>query len=250
MAPYEVSRSIIDASLAELAEIFHWVHERQSPNDPVTVLIGGWAVYCYNPWYGSIDIDLVTNAGTRQHLMRHLETTQGFIKRRNPPFRNSVVKRVPPDGEIIIDFISRTHSNCFEGRDENCPMNLLNGRTIQKEISPGFSVTVPERTLLFILKLKAASDRAYRIQEHATHDEDWEKGKLRKDRADILSLIDPQVGGTELDFMFLGDMVRQYPFLTNVITIIPQDLDAIQFYGRMDRDAAQRAIDDVLRIIA
>jgi len=41
MAPYEVSRSIIDASLEELAEIYRWVHERESPENPVTVLIGG-----------------------------------------------------------------------------------------------------------------------------------------------------------------------------------------------------------------
>jgi len=40
--------------------------ERQARGEderyPLTVLIGGWAVYCYNPWYGSVDIDLVTNS--------------------------------------------------------------------------------------------------------------------------------------------------------------------------------------------
>lgn len=41
MALYKVPRSIIEASLAELAEIFHWVRERESPEDPITVLIGG-----------------------------------------------------------------------------------------------------------------------------------------------------------------------------------------------------------------
>lgn len=249
MPGYEVPRSVIDASLEEIAEIFHWVHDRENPEDPAAVLIGGWAVYCYNPWYGSIDIDLVTNAGTRQHLMRHLETTRGFMKRRNPPFRNSVVKIIPPDGEIIIDFIPKKHRNCFEGRDETCPMNLLNGRTILKEISPVSSVTIPERSLLLLLKLKSAWDRAYRIQEHTSHNEDWEKGKLRKDRADILSLIDPANGGTELDFMFLGDMMHRYAFLNDILSIIPDDRDALQMYGHMDRNAAQRAIENVLRLI-
>jgi len=249
MPVYEVPRSVIDASLAELAEIYRWVHDRESTENPVTILIGGWAVYCYSPWYGSIDIDLVTNAGTRQHLMRHLETTRGFIKRRNPPFRNSVVKVIPPDGEIIIDFIPKNEKNCFEGLDETCPMNLLNGRTFVKEISPAISVTIPERSLLLLLKLKAAWDRAYRVQEQKSDREDWEKGKLRKDRADILALIDPANGGTELDFMFLGDMMRRYPFLIEILTVIPDDRDALQMYGRMDRDTAQRAIGDVLRLI-
>jgi hypothetical protein len=248
MPGYEVPRSVIEASLAELAEIYRWVHDRESTENPVTILIGGWAVYCYNPWYGSIDIDLVTNAGTRQHLMRHLETSRGFIKRRNPPFRNSVVKVIPPEGEIIIDFIRKNERNCFEGRNETCPMNLLNGRTFVKEISPGFSVTIPERSVLLLLKLKAAWDRAYRIQEHTSDREDWEKGKLRKDRADILSLIDPANRGTELDFMFLGDMMHRYAFLNDILSIIPDDRDALQMYGHMDRDAAQRAIGNVLRL--
>ncbi len=250
MPDYNVPRSVIEASLAELAEIFRWVHERESPKNPVTILIGGWAVYCYNPWYGSIDIDLVTNAKTRQHLIRHLETTRGFILRRNPPFRNSVVKIIPPEGEILIDFISRNERNCFEGCDEICPMCLLTGRTVDKEISPGFSVTIPERSLLLIFKLKAAYDRAYRIQGHTSDHEDWDKGKLRKDRADILSLIDPKCGGTELDLMFLGEMIRRYAFLTSILTIIPDDRDALQQYGHMDRDAAQQAIENLLSLIA
>jgi len=249
MPGYEVPRSVIETSLADLAEIYRWVHDRENIEAPVTVLIGGWAVYSYNPWYGSIDIDLVTNAGTRQHLMRHLLKTRGFVRRRNPPFRNSVVKIVPPNGEIIIDFISRNEKNSFEGMEESCPLNFLAGRTVIKEISPGFSVTVPERSFLLILKLKAAWDRAYRINEHSSDQEDWERGKLRKDRADILSLIDPQAGGTDLDLMFLGEMIQRYPFLKDILTMIPDDLDALQMYARMDRDAAQRAIADVLRLI-
>ena len=38
MADYKVSRSVIDASLEELAEIFHWVHALDNPEDPATVL--------------------------------------------------------------------------------------------------------------------------------------------------------------------------------------------------------------------
>lgn len=249
MPDYEISRSVIETSLAELAEIYRWVHDRENTEAPVTILIGGWAVYCYNPWYGSIDIDLVTNAGTRQHLMRHLLTTRGFVRRRNPPFRNSVVKIVPPDGEIIIDFIPKNEENRFEGRADTCPMNILTGRTFIKDISPGFSVTIPERSLLLLLKLKAAWDRGYRIQENTSDREDWERGKLRKDRADILSLIDPRVGGTELDLMFLGEMMHRHPFLIETLAMIPNDRDALQMYGRMDRDAAQRAIEDLLWLI-
>jgi len=249
MPAYEVTRSLIEASLVEISEIYRWINDRERPENPVTILIGGWAVYCYNPWYGSIDIDLVTNSRTRQHLMHHLLANREFIRRRNPPFRNSIVKVTPQKGEIIIDFISRDERNCFEGRDESCPMTLLNDRTIQQEISPGAPVTIPKRSLLLLLKVKAAWDRAYRIQEHTSDNEDWEKGKLRKDRADILSLIDPDNGGKELDLMFLGEMMQTYPFLLEVLSIIPDDRDALQMYGHMDRDAAQNVIRDLLSLI-
>ncbi|WP_253488345.1 hypothetical protein [Methanocalculus alkaliphilus] len=181
--------------------------------------------------------------------MRHLLETQGFIRRRNPPFRNCIVKVTPHKGNIIIDFISRDEKNCFEGRVEKCPMTLLNGRTIQKEITPGSLVTIPDRSLLLLLKVKAAWDRAYRIQQNTSDNEDWEKGKLRKDRADILSLLDPHNGGMELDIMFLGEMMQLYPFLLDVISIIPDDRDALQMYGHMNRETAQIVIGDLLRII-
>ena len=96
--------------------------------------------------------------------------------------------------------------------------------------------------------MKAAWDRAYRIQERISHNEDWENGKLRKDRADILSLIDPENGGAELDFMFLGDMMHACEFLAEILPIIPDDRDALQMYGRMNREVAQRVIGDVIRL--
>jgi hypothetical protein len=70
MANYSAQRTIINASLEELIEIFRWVHSREKMEKyPVTVLVGGWAVYSYNQWYGSVDIDLVTNNKTRQSLV-------------------------------------------------------------------------------------------------------------------------------------------------------------------------------------
>jgi hypothetical protein len=68
MADYNAARTVIDASRGELIEIFRWVQVRgEDARYPLTILIGGWAVYSYNPWYGSVDIDLITNSRTRQH---------------------------------------------------------------------------------------------------------------------------------------------------------------------------------------
>lgn len=71
---------IFERSLEELVEIFRWIedHEKNDEN-PGSVLIGGWAVYAYNPWYGSMDIDIVTNSRTKRSLMKHLRDKRGFV---------------------------------------------------------------------------------------------------------------------------------------------------------------------------
>lgn len=78
MTGYEQMSDIIRYSLQELEVVSRYLHEKEDLDDPTTVLIGGWAVDSYNPWYGSIDIDLITNASTRKSLMYHLRKQRGF----------------------------------------------------------------------------------------------------------------------------------------------------------------------------
>ena len=79
MPPYDPDPQIIQKSLEELEFILNWVRKRgETVENPVTVLVGGWAVDAYNPWYGSIDIDLVTNNRTKHSLMRILVTEREY----------------------------------------------------------------------------------------------------------------------------------------------------------------------------
>ena len=48
--------------------------------------------------------------------------------------------------------------------------------------------------------------------------------------------------------MFLGDMMHTCEFLAEILTIIPEDRDALQMYGRMNWEVAQRAIRDIIRL--
>lgn len=244
MTDYSIPRSIIDASREELIEIFRWVQAREK-DDPITVLIGGWAVFCYNPWYGSVDIDLITNNRTRQRLMKYLRDERGFVPQRDPLVPTTVIKNVQ-EGTILIDFGSREDVCRFVGRDEQCPFSLLDGHTVRREIRPGFSVIVPERTLLMIFKLKAVWDRQFRIKSKTSTDEEWEKGKLRKDRADILALLDPDAGGRETDIQYLGERLHEYPFLAEMLREIPDDKDAIDLYRRMTDEEAREIIETLL----
>jgi len=246
MTNYSSSRTIMDSSREELIEIFRWAYDRESDgNSPITVLIGGWAVYSYNQWYGSVDIDIVTNNQTRQDLMWYLRNEREFLPQREKMVPTTVVKNVP-EGKILIDFWSREDVYRFEGRIEECPFSLLDGHTETREISTGFPVIVPEQTLLIIFKLKAVWDRSFRIQNGTSNDEEWEKGKLRKDRADILALIDPEIRGTEIDVQYLGKMLHEYPFLVEMLREIPDDIDAINMYRRMSQENARSSIEKLL----
>jgi hypothetical protein len=267
MGDYSAARTVIDASREELIAIFQWVHTKgEDPEKPVTVLIGGWAVHNYNPWYGSIDIDIITNKRTRQHLMKFLRDERGFILKRHPMIPNTVVKNTRA-GEIRIDFGSREDICRFEGREENCPFSLLDGQTTTGTIVVptnglpfnrsgfnrggfgSFPIVVPARTLLLLFKLKAAWDRSHRLQNGTSSDPEWEQGKVRKDRADILSLLDPAAGGTDIDIQYLGLQIREYPFLIDVLEDIPLDSDAVGMYRRLSPMQVREVIDRLLSLV-
>lgn len=229
-----------------MIEIFRWIrsHERDE-SGPVTVLIGGWAVYSYNPWYGSVDIDLVTNSRSRQDLMWYLRNERGFLPQRDRMAPTTVVKIVPK-GKILIDFGSREETYMFEGRHEECPFSLLDGHTKVREISTGFPVIVPDQALLIIFKLKAVWDRSSRIKNRISIDKEWDSSKLRKDRADILALIDPEIRGREIDIRYLGEKLQEYPFLVELLREIPEDIDAINMYRRMSQENVRACIENLL----
>lgn len=98
--------NIIKFSLDELIVITEYLQEREDADDPTTVLIGGWAVDSYNPWFGSIDIDLITNSNTRTSLRFHLRKNHNFVPYRLAGIPSSV-KKDTESGAVIIDFASR-----------------------------------------------------------------------------------------------------------------------------------------------
>ncbi len=248
MASYEGLRSIVSISLEELQEIARYLQDREDPHAPVTVLIGDWAVHSYNPWYGSIDIDLITNSKTRGSLQEHLVKNRGFIRDRRPD-DTKYVRKPTPRGSILIDFGTREREDPFEGHGCCMSYAVLDGRTRLRPIGDGLSFPVPERTTLLVLKLKAASDREFRIDNGTSHDPEWEKGKLKKDRADIMALLDPDGGGHEVDLYFLGETMERYPFMKRCLLQTASDLEAVEFYGRMDQDGAEDLIERMLSLI-
>lgn len=59
---------IRDISEQELAAILEYLEPKTEGDNP-TVLVGGWAVYSYNNYEKSRDIDLVLNAKRRGRML-------------------------------------------------------------------------------------------------------------------------------------------------------------------------------------
>ncbi len=245
MPPYSPTPQIIELSLGELEFILNWVIEHEERADSPTVLVGGWAVDAYNPWYGSIDIDLVTNNRTKHSLMHILHNDRGYDHFR---IGTHTVYKTTDYGPIIIDFAGREEHYPFEGRNEELNFDIVNGQTNMRDIRSRVSTAVPTRSLLILFKLKASWDRAYRIDSETTDDPSWENGKLIKDYADIIALLDPSYGGTEIELNFLGDMLDDFDFLRECLRRIPENHDALGKYNRMDQRTVRETIERLLQL--
>jgi len=248
---YNPSQAIIETSKNELLKIVLWSAERTGvAEEPRLVLIGGWAVDAYNPYIGSIDIDLVTNNRTKGSLRHYLHNHEGYRYDDIFPFGKTVVKDTP-HGPIILDFISFGSANPFEGhRNLSITLDILKENTETRQIRGGPSIAVPNRAVLVLLKLKAAWDRTYRLEHGIPYiDEQWELSKMVKDCADVLALIDPNYGGYEIDIEVLGREIERFWFLKDQIRRIPTLDAARERYGRMTAEDIRSTCDNLISIL-
>jgi len=235
-------------SFDELNVITQYLHDKEEHDNPTTVLIGGWAVDSYNSWFGSIDIDLITNNRTRESLMYYLRENRGFMPYRLAGLPTSI-KKDTEAGPVIIDFASRQRPYPFEGGNTILDFSILDGNTETRTIRGGIEMAVPNRATLLILKLKAVWDRNYRIVHGASDNVEWETGKLIKDRADVLALIDSNYVGDLIEISVLGKLLEKYPFLEESLTSVYDSDEGIEKYGRMSQNDAKNIIDQMISLI-
>jgi hypothetical protein len=194
MPQYEPTQRIIELSLTELNEIILYLHEKNDDlKNASIVLIGGWAVGSYNPWFGSIDIDLITSNKIRKSIMYHLRENRGFEPYRLPDI-STCVQKITDAGPIIIDFATWQKPYPFEGiKDISLDFHILEGKTEMRKIRGGIEMVTPNRATLIILKLKVIWDRQYRIENELSDDPLWESGKLVKDldksKQDVIDFV-------------------------------------------------------------
>jgi len=237
------------ASFVELKHILSRLADTSANKEKTPgVIVGGWAVYAFNPYYGSIDIDIVVSGKMRKSLSHWLCTNRDFEELQTSEVGWQGVRKLGPGGKwIIADFGSRNEEYRFEGRTEQFNFSEVDGHTVTKTID-GQEVLVPERALLLLFKLKAAWDRGTRLKAGTSPDPDWEAGKRIKDFADVLALLDPQRGGNDISVSYLGEWFAKYPFLVGILDEAGRTQAAIDRYGHLRTTEARARVTQVIEL--
>lgn len=239
--PYD---SIEDASEDELGAILGYLAGKTGDRPPI--LIGGWAVFAYNPYSRSIDIDLVLSSKHRTSLRHWLKRERGYTKKRaHVDGWHGAVKDMQGLGEVIVDIATFEEQYAFEGREERLNFDLALKHHAQRSIGESIA-NIPTRSLLLLYKAKAAWDRAHRLNHGASDDPTWEASKLVKDRADILALTARQKAIT-WDLQLLHDQLSRLRFLVGVLAAAPRDEDALARTG-IDAEEARTRLEGLLEL--
>lgn len=229
-------------SLDELKAIFSWLNARESHLEaPTTILVGGWAVHSYNDYWGTIDIDIITNNKTKKSLKEYLLDHRDYHP--DPETANSVYKETI-HGRVIIDIANRGDDR-FEGDQGKLDLSIVDGNTVIGDLE-GIMVPIPSRTVLLMMKIKAAWDRSWRIENKKSDDLEWDRSKLIKDRADIISLIDVEDEVVDIDQ--LGKYFQEYQFLERVLDEFIDSKPAFEKYG-IEREKANKLLKDLKSLI-
>jgi hypothetical protein len=204
------NQGLIEASYEELKRFVRYVGQWTVPT-----IIGGWAVYFYNPYYGSVDIDVVGRGykGDLDVAITRFEEQYHYTPKEvsddagiNLGLDVVLSKRISDDqgNEIPMEIDCCTFENeraikFREDTSKELPYSLCEIEQYRNEVNLDGEKScfcyVPRKELLFLYKMKASRDRAYdlrigRVTMNPTR-RAWLEAKVPKDKTDMIALLDP-----------------------------------------------------------
>lgn len=143
----------------------------------VPTIIGGWAVYFYNSYFGSVDIDLVSSSfrGSFSDLLEQYQRAFRYeivnvdALGLQVVARKSVIKEGRLVGYIEIDACSTEESKAsrfHEDENKQLSYSLCYEDRYRREVrlSEKAYCYIPCKSLLLLYKLKALRDRSYDLR--------------------------------------------------------------------------------------
>lgn len=222
MASFEV---LAEESYKELLNLLEWF----SHFSLVPTLIGGWAVFVYNSYFGSVDIDLVgpSMGGRFTEVVERYERAHGYEEVRSAglgievAYRKPVTRQGGVFGYVEIDVCTfeADIGGFHEDPSKKLPYALCGDPRFVRNVTfnEKLAVHVPRKSLLFLYKLKAFRDRAFDLKTRgavmSVERREWMQTKRDKDGADLIALLNPKperyVIREELDFQLLKQLLEE-----------------------------------------
>lgn len=253
-----VADLIREASLSELRQLASWFRIKHGLD---ITLVGGWAVYSYNPYVGSFDIDCLCPADPFTLQLNVYMRTNGYVLEPESSFgaasetwKKYVLIDDKPIGAIQIDACDFDFPNRFkEAPTKEIAYSLcLDEQLVKKNQIADEYFRVPIKELLLLYKAKAARDRRYVISHEPLPDGilELQQGKMQKDYSDLAALIDPRYGGA-IDGSLLGDLIRRSDilFMLDTISSLPDQSFAGDYCSTrsVERSEMKRWVQKVIR---
>jgi len=259
---------LAEHSYRELTDLLLWFYHQ----GPIPVLIGGWAVFCYSSYMGSVDIDLVgpSMGGLFDATLEGFERERGYQAVSYEPmylgvsFRKPVYEAGELVGYVEIDACTYEDDKRVFKEDQGIelPYSLCSrdGLLTRVALGPRCEAFIPDKALLFLYKLKALRDRQFDLRVRGAvlgfERAEWLRSKIVKDASDLISLLDPNpdpcMVKQELDLCVLERLVDEFQlhFCIGSIESLPSLRASRMQYKNVDETSVRKWVSDLISQIA
>jgi len=243
---------LVKASYQELVSFVRYFGHSGTP-----VIIGGWAVFFYNPYFGSVDIDVVGPSlnGTFDEIIEGYERSHGYEITKQDLLGTEIVasktirsKAGKKIGDMEIDACSYEQpavGEFHEDKSKTLPYALCEKDGCKQEVSIAKDCVcyVPSKPLLTLFKVKARRDRSYDITTKGSTMNssklEWLRSKVTKDGSDIIALLDPANRRATLKDKMDYDQMKALASESNLTNLVMdtlqnvlEDKRVLSLYGR------------------
>jgi len=262
MGEYEV---VAEESYKELLNLLEWC----SLFGPIPTLVGGWAVFVYNSYFGSVDIDLVgpSMGGRFLDIVERYERVHGYQEVKTlglgveSAYRKSIVKEGKFYGYVEIDVCTYESDvgSFHEAPDRKLPYGLCDDPKLRRKVTfnEKRTVYVPRKPLLFLYKLKALRDRTFDFKTRgaimSAERREWILSKLEKDGSDLIALLDqrPQryIVKERFNFGSLKQLIEKHDlhFTLESVKELPNMKRSLERQTNIDRKTVERWVKTLLK---
>jgi len=260
----ETKKILANHSYQELLSLLDWFYY----HGPIPIVIGGWAVFFYNSYMGSADIDLVgpSMGGLFDNTIEGFERSQGYEAISTDPlgletsFRKPIMENGVIIGHVMIDACTyeRDSGRFHEDPGKKLPFALCDDQKLlsQVELDARRQMYIPKKSLLLLYKLKAFRDRQYDLRTKgpilSSQKRIWLNDKWVKDGADLIALLDPQprswIVDERLDVDLFHGVVEEYSleFALDSLRALSDLNRSLELYINAEREEVSDWVKNIL----